>query len=289
MFDFDIIDTKTVLGESGFYLHKSNEIVFLDLLDPALFIYSLDNNSYYKEKIKLPKPLGNIYPHNNGNFYLSCFYGLYNYNRRTKKITKVIDVRKDDELKHISYNDGTITKNKLWIGLCHLKETEDLGYFGYLTKNNFEVVDRKFKVSNGPAIDEKNNKLYFSDSFNSKVYQYNLKNFERKTLIKLKKKDGFPDGIALDNNNGLWVAHWAGAKVSRINLKNGKIDFSISLPALNITSVTFIGNNLNHLFVTSAKYGVTGKLLRKYPHSGSSFIIKTDYKGVKIPYTNINF
>ena len=289
MFDFDIIDTKTVLGESGFYLHKSNEIVFLDLLDPTLFIYSLENNNFYKEKIKLPKPLGNIYPHNNGNFYLSCFNGLYNYNRRTKKITKVIDVRKDDELKNISYNDGTITKNKLWIGLCHLKETEDLGYFGYLTKNNFEVVDRKFKVSNGPAIDEKNNKLYFSDSFNSKVYQYNLKNFKRKTLIKLKKKDGFPDGIALDNNNGLWVAHWAGAKVSRINLKNGKIDFSISLPALNITSVTFIGNNLNHLFVTSAKYGVTGKLLRRYPYSGSSFIIKTDYKGLKIPYTSINF
>ena len=289
MFDFDIIDTKTLLGESGFYLHKSNEIVFLDLLDPTLFIYSLENNHLYKEKIKLPKPLGNVYPQNNGNFYLSCFNGLYNYNRRSKNITKVIDVRKEDELKHISYNDGTITKNKLWIGLCHLKETKDLGYFGYLTKNNFEVVDRKFKVSNGPAIDEKNNKLYFSDSFNSKVYQYNLKNFERKTLIKLKKKDGFPDGIALDNNNGLWVAHWAGAKVSRINLKNGKIDFSINLPALNITSVTFFGNNLNHLFVTSAKYGVTGKVLKRYPRSGSCFIIKTNYKGIKIPYTNINF
>jgi sugar lactone lactonase YvrE len=289
MFDFDIIDTKTLLGESGFYLHKSNEIVFLDLLDPTLFIYSLENNHLYKEKIKLPKPLGNVYPQNNGNFYLSCFNGLYNYNRRSKNITKVIDVRKEDELKHISYNDGTITKNKLWIGLCHLKETKDLGYFGYLTKNNFEVVDRKFKVSNGPAIDEKNNKLYFSDSFNSKLHQYNLKNFERKTLIKFKKKDGFPDGIALDNNNGLWVAHWAGAKVSRINLKNGKIDFSINLPALNITSVTFFGNNLNHLFVTSAKYGVTGKVLKRYPRSGSCFIIKTNYKGIKIPYTNINF
>ena len=53
MFDFDIIDTKTVLGESGFYLHKSNEIVFLDVLDPTLFIYSLENNNFYKEKIKL--------------------------------------------------------------------------------------------------------------------------------------------------------------------------------------------------------------------------------------------
>ena len=53
MFDFDIIDTKTVLGESGFYLHKSNEIVFLDLLDPTLFIYSLENNITFNDLVTL--------------------------------------------------------------------------------------------------------------------------------------------------------------------------------------------------------------------------------------------
>ena len=31
MFDFDIIKSNTLLGESGFYLNKTNEIVFLDL------------------------------------------------------------------------------------------------------------------------------------------------------------------------------------------------------------------------------------------------------------------
>ena len=37
MFDFDVIETNTVLGESGFYLYKTNEIVFLDLLKPSIF------------------------------------------------------------------------------------------------------------------------------------------------------------------------------------------------------------------------------------------------------------
>ncbi len=289
MFDFNLIDSRTSLGESGFYLFKSDEIVFLDLANPTILFYSLKHNTLSKQKINLPKPLGNIYPKNDGNFYISCFNGLYNYNRKSKNITKIIDIRKQEELKDISYNDGTITKNKIWIGTCHIKETKDLGYFGFLTKNNFNIIDRKFKVSNGPAINEKTNKLYFSDSFNSKLYKYNLNNYKRETILKIKKQDGFPDGIALDTENGLWVAHWAGAKVSRINLKNNKIDFSINLPALNVTSVTFFGSKMNYLFITSAKIGTSSKQLKQYPYSGSSFIIKTDYQGLKIPYTSIKF
>jgi len=289
MFDFNLIDSRTSLGESGFYLFKSDEIVFLDLANPTILFYSLKHNTLSKQKINLPKPLGNIYPKNDGNFYISCFNGLYNYNRKSKNITKIIDIRKQEELKDISYNDGTITKNKIWIGTCHIKETKDLGYFGFLTKNNFNIIDRKFKVSNGPAINEKTNKLYFSDSFNSKLYKYNLYNYKRETILKIKKQDGFPDGIALDTENGLWVAHWAGAKVSRINLKNNKIDFSINLPALNVTSVTFFGSKMNYLFITSAKIGTSSKQLKQYPYSGSSFIIKTDYQGLKIPYTSIKF
>jgi len=289
MFDFNLIESKTLLGESGFYLYKSNEIVFLDLANPTLLFYSLKNNSLSKEKIKLPKPLGNIYPQSNGNFYISCFKGIYNYNRKSKKISKIIDIRKKDEFRDISYNDGTITKNKLWLGTCHIKETKDLGYFGFLTKKEFHIIDRKFKVSNGPAIDEKNNKLYFSDSFNSKLYKYNLNNYKRETIFKIKKKDGFPDGIALDTKQGLWVAHWAGGKISRVNLRNNKIDFSINLPALNVTSVTFFGKKMNYLFITTAKMGTSKKQLKQYPYSGSSFIIKTDFQGLKIPYTSIKF
>ena len=43
MFDIDIIDTKTTLGESGFYLFKTNEIVFLDLLNPTVFFLLLEH------------------------------------------------------------------------------------------------------------------------------------------------------------------------------------------------------------------------------------------------------
>ncbi|MBT3777201.1 MAG: hypothetical protein HOC10_05920 [Pelagibacteraceae bacterium] len=288
MFDFDILDSKTLLGESGFYLYKTNEIVFLDLLNPSVFFYSITNKTLSKEKLNLPKPLGNIYPMHNGQFIISNLDGLHVYDRNKKTIKYYQDIRGTDELHKISYNDGTITKNKLWIGLSHIKETKNLGYFGYLQNNKFNKLDQGFKVSNGPAVDEKQNKLYFSNSLNSSIYQYNLKTLKKKLIYKLKKNQGFPDGIALDNKNGLWVAHWAGGQISRINLKTKEIDVAIKIPALNVTSVTFVGKKLNHIFVTSAKIETSKTKMQTYKYSGSSFIIKTNFTGQKITYSNLN-
>ena len=287
MFDFDILDSKTHLGESGFYLNRTNEIVFLDLIKPSLIFYSIDNKILTKLNLKLKKPLGNVYPLNDNNFIISSYEGMHIYNRKKKTLKYFNDIRKINELNDISYNDGTISKNKLWIGLSHIKESKNLGYFGYLQNKNFVTIDKGFKVSNGPAIDEKKGYLYFSDSSKSSIYQYNLKNLKKKTLIKFKKNQGFPDGITLDNKNGLWVAHWAGGQVSRINLNSKKIDFNIKLPALNVTSVTFVGKKLNHLFITTAKIETSKTHLKNYKYSGSSFIIKTEYTGLKIPYYNM--
>ena len=56
MFDFDIINSNTLLGESGFYLQKTNEIVFLDLLQPSLIFYFINKGIWTKEKLSLPNP-----------------------------------------------------------------------------------------------------------------------------------------------------------------------------------------------------------------------------------------
>ncbi|MDC2992781.1 SMP-30/gluconolactonase/LRE family protein [Pelagibacteraceae bacterium] len=287
MFDFDILDSKTLLGESGFYLDRTNEIVFLDLIKPSIIFYSIDTKILTKLNLKLKKPLGNVYPLNDNNFIISSYEGMHIYNRKKNALKYFNDIRKINELQNISYNDGTISKNKLWIGLSHIKESKNLGYFGYLQNKKFVTIDKGFKVSNGPAIDVKKGYLYFSDSSKSSIYQYNLKNLKKKTLIKFKKNQGFPDGITLDNKDGLWVAHWAGGQVSRINLNSKKIDFNIKLPALNITSVTFVGKKLNHLFITTAKIETSKTHLKSYKYSGSSFIIKTEYTGLKIPYYNM--
>ncbi len=210
---------------------------------------------------------------------------MYIFEKNKNKILKIADLRSKKEKKLLNYNDGTISNNKLWIGFSDKKENKKIGYFGYFEKNDFIKIDKNFKVSNGPAIDEKNKFIYFSDSASRTIFKYSLKKFKRNFFFKFSISQGYPDGIALDNKGGLWVAHWEGGKVSRIN-KNGKIDFSINLPALNITSVTFVGKNLDYLFVTSAKVETSIRVKKKYVHSGSSFLLKTNFKGQSIPYVS---
>ena len=109
-----------------------------------------------KEKVKLQAPLGKVYAITSGNLIISCRNGLYHYFRKQKKLSKICDVRNKYEKKYISYNDGTISNNKLWICLIHIKETKNLGYFGYIYNNKFNIIDSNFKVGNGPVIDKKN-------------------------------------------------------------------------------------------------------------------------------------
>ena len=55
MFDFDILKSNTLLGESGFYLKKTDEIVFLDLLNPSILFYSIKSKILIKKKIIITK------------------------------------------------------------------------------------------------------------------------------------------------------------------------------------------------------------------------------------------
>ena len=47
-----------------------------------------------------------------------------------------------------------------------------------------------------------------------------------------------------------------------------------------VTSITFVGEGLKHIAVTTASIGLNQKALNDYPHSGSVFILKVDAKGL---------
>ena len=127
MVNYSIIKSDNYLGESGFYLKKNNTVVWLDLAYPSINFYSINNNKFEKKILKLKKPLGNVYPLTNSKFIISSSNGLYLLNKNKKVLSKIGDIRKKEEKKYLIYNDGTISKNKLWIGLSHIKEKKSLG------------------------------------------------------------------------------------------------------------------------------------------------------------------
>ena len=102
----------------------------------------------------------------------------------------------------------------------------------------------------------------------------------KKIFKKFLPKDGSPDGMTLDKNKNLWVAHFHGACVSVFNNK-GKLIHRVNLPAKNITNCTFGGQNDDEVFITTATKSMSKADLQKFRYSGFLFSVKSNTKGIK--------
>ncbi len=93
------------------------------------------------------------------------------------------------------------------------------------------------------------------------------------------KPIGNPDGMTIDAQDHLWVAHWGGSRVSRFR-PDGSFDRAIKLPASQITSCVFAGDKLDRLFVTSAAIGLSQEQRAAEPLAGSLFEVDPGCTGL---------
>jgi sugar lactone lactonase YvrE len=85
---------------------------------------------------------------------------------------------------------------------------------------------------------------------------------------------GKPDGSAVDSEGYLWSCRYGGHCIVRVS-PDGEVDHIIEMPATNITTCTFGGDNLTTLYVTSAALGtIPGDRF-----GGGLFAINTTVKG----------
>ena len=271
---------KCKLGEGTLWVKEHNSIYFVDIKKKSF--YSLNTKNNKKKKYKVNKEIGFL-AHIKGDIFILGLQGeLRVQNIKTKKIIKSILVEENIKLNRI--NDGkTDPQGNLWFGtMDNLERKIEKGSLYKLDKNLLLTkVDKNYRITNGPAfIDELN--FYHTDSSKKIIYKIRIskknKIINKKIFKKFSSKDGSPDGMTLDNNKNLWVAHFHGACVSVFN-NSAKLIHRIQLPAKNITNCTFGGQKNNELFITSATKGMSNADLQKYRYSGFLFSVKTNVRG----------
>lgn len=125
--------------------------------------------------------------------------------------------------------------------------------------------DTGYTIANGPAIDATQKIMMHTDSGRRTIYMFDLD--VHKGILSQKRvwkvfsdNEGVPDGMCFDAEGTLWVAHWGASCVSRFAL-DGSLLLRVSMPTTNISNVCFGGAELDRLFVTSAKVGLTSREL----------------------------
>lgn len=95
-------------------------------------------------------------------------------------------------------------------------------------------------------------------------------------FVTVDEADGGPDGTAIDDEGGLWVALWGGAAVRRYD-SSGALSEVIELPATNVTACAFAGAGSSDLWITTSMQGVDAAA---EPAAGAIFSVSVGARGV---------
>lgn len=130
-----------------------------------------------------------------------------------------------------------------------------------------------YTVPNGPAFAPDGSVLYLADSPAGLVHAFDVRGpalGPAREFLRFDEGEGHPDGITVDAEGCLWVAHWDGGRVSRVAPDGSRLG-SIALPVPKVTSCAFGGADLRSLYVTTAGgdgqpgQGAAGGLFRLRP------------------------
>jgi D-xylonolactonase len=138
------------------------------------------------------------------------------------------------------------------------------------------------KVSNGMAFSLDRKKLFYTETHAWKIHVFDydqtvgsLTNQRTFTDIPQEEEEGVADGLTIDSQGYLWSARAYGSIVVRYS-PNGTEERRIHIPTPKVTSLTFGGDNLDDLYVT------TGIEQNKPtdPLAGALFKLKPGVRGV---------
>jgi sugar lactone lactonase YvrE len=132
-------------------------------------------------------------------------------------------------------------------------------------------------LSNGLGWSPAGGLLYFADTPLERVdvLDYDLATgaaSERRTFVDLHDVPGRPDGLTVDADGAVWIAMAGGGSVRRYTA-DGRLDLVIELPVRLVTSITFGGDGLGDLYVTSSREGLGEAELAGQPLAGSVFLV----------------
>jgi sugar lactone lactonase YvrE len=103
---------------------------------------------------------------------------------------------------------------------------------------------------------------------------------DRRTIVRVPRGDGVPDGLTVDAEGTLWVALWGGGTLRRY-APDGAPLAALPMPVDRPTSCAFGGSDGSTLFITTAREGLDDRALARQPDAGRVF--RVDGLGVSGP------
>lgn len=273
-------ERRDALGEGPLWSPRENALFWVDILERKVQRLSLRDESV--ACWDMPEMIGWVIEREQAAGFIAGFEsGFAELTLEPLRIVAIVDP--EPERLRNRLNDAKADRHgRIWAGSMPVAANEPSGaLYRFDVDRTVTRVDSGYTIANGPALSPDGTALYHTDTARGTIFRFRLHAdgtlADRRVFIEFDPSWGKPDGMTVDCDGGLWVAHYGGARVSRFH-DDGRWDRSIVLPASQITSCTFAGNDLDRMFVTSAADDA-----EQEPHAGALFEIDPGARGLA-PY-----
>lgn len=277
------MQAKAELGEGPVWDDVYEKLYWIDIMNGLLIEYDPLNKS--AENHAIGGHIGAAVLRQKGGMVLAKENGFVFYNLATQQFTPITDP--EAHLPGNRFNDGKCDPaGRFWAGTMAYSQTKGAGNLYCLhTDLKAELKLQHITISNGLTWNSANDTFYYIDTPERSVVSFDYDHQTsaiscQKTIRQIAPNEGYPDGMAIDDEDHLWVALYGGSKVIRINPSTGDTVFEVTLPVPKPTSCTFGGRYLNELFITTCREQMSATELEQAPMSGSLFKAKVPFIGL---------
>lgn len=279
-------EARHALGEGPLWDHKNGILYWVDILGKK--ICGLKGGTYFEHDVgREVGALTLTSSSSSSELLLALLDGVYRFNPTTKSLQLIPGSTIPDNDQR--YNDGKCdATGRLIVGTTSLSGRLNRGWLLQFEHNAAglarTILLEGVSISNGLCWNRDSTVMYYIDSPTGEIsaFEYRLSNgslAKKQVFARIPPEEGVPDGMTIDKQGRLYVAHWGGGKVSVWDTDSGDQIDELPVPALNVTSCAFAGEDLSELIITTARTELSEEQLKQYPLSGSLFRYRSNTRG----------
>ena len=283
-------EARNVVGESIVWDERENALCWVDIVGRRVHRFRPDNAAH--ESWDMPDLVTSIGLRKDGGAILGLrkSLALFDFAGTFRTVCEIEPDQPDNRL-----NEGVIGPDGcFWIGTMQNNIAPD-GSPQEITARTGRLYrytpDGRLHLQSEDAFGITNTfvwtadgRFITADTLENTVFSYafdpaKMRLSDRRSLLSGFPR-GVPDGSCLDDEGFIWNCRVAGGRAIVRFSSEGTVDRVVELPCSSPTSCTFGGPNLDILYVTSARFGLTAGQLQTNPLEGAVFAVNTNRRGL---------
>lgn len=278
-----IFEAEAITGEGSIWHPNRQSLFWVDIEGKTLYEYlpkTKESHSW-----KFDRMVSTVVPETDTTVVISLQNEIVRVNLQDGTTTSIAPIPDADGA--IRCNDGKCDPaGRLWVGTMGFGCPKGVAsLYCVLPDGTVTTKLTDVTISNGIVWSVDKKFMYYNDTPTGKIARYRYDEKSGDILydgiaVDIPAGTGSPDGMAIDNEDRLWVAQWGGYGVYCYNPYTGELITKVEVPAPHVASCAFGGDNLDELYITTARAGLSAEQLAEYPLSGSVFHCKPGAKGV---------